>query len=311
MNISQWIIVLGLSLVALFILVWLRSLTPNLGQKYINRIGEIDEEEKKSKGPSLTELELSRPLFERVFSPLKSKIIHFITSRTPTARKEKLQLQISNAGRPMGATVSEVLAVQTIFALLFVWLGIAFFAPFVGLQFPVNLLGALAGLVGWTLPELGLLYLGKRRANQIYRQIPTTLDLLAICMDAGLNLDAALHRIGDKIGGPLRQEMRQFFTEQQLGSSRNDALLSMAKRIDIEDWTVFVREIIRATALGVPIAQMIRISAEDMRRLRRQAAEEKAAQAPLKMLFPMIFFIFPTLFIVLIGPVVLILLNRH
>jgi tight adherence protein C len=185
------------------------------------------------------------------------------------------------------------------------------FLPFLGLTFPVNVLGLAAAGLGWIAPDQWLKQQANRRRRQIDDAIPDTIDLLTICLDAGLTFDAAMQRIADKVEGPLRDEMAVMLTEVRYGRPRDEALQAMAERVASSDLTAFVNAVSQSQKLGTSIGDTVRIQAAELRRRRRQAAEEKAGQASLKMLFPMIGCIFPTLFIVLMGPVALILINRH
>ena len=148
------------------------------------------------------------------------------------------------------------------------------------------------------------------RQKEIRLALPNALDLLTISVEAGLGFDAALVRVTEKYKNALSEEFTQVLNEVRLGRPRLEALDDMGRRVGVEELHSFIQALIQSEQLGVGIAKVLRIQSEEMRRKRRQRAEEQAAQASLKMLFPMILFIFPTIFIVLMGPAVLILIGN-
>lgn len=260
---------------------------------------------------SLEEIELSKPFSERFLIPARDRVVRIVINRLPAQRLEQLRQLIHTAGAPMGATLTGVITAKVIAAVVAAGVVAFLFLPFVGLSFPTNLIGLAAGIIGWILPDRWLMQKADARRRQIENVIPDTIDLLTICLDAGLSFDAALVRLEEKIEGPLKDELAQMLTDIRYGRPRAQAMESMAERLGVEDMTAFVNSIVQSQKLGVPIGETVRIQAAEIRRRRRQKAEELAAQASLKMLFPMVGCIFPTLFIALMGPVALILINRH
>jgi tight adherence protein C len=160
------------------------------------------------------------------------------------------------------------------------------------------------------LPDMWLKQKAGKRRREIEVAIPDAIDLLTICLDAGLSFDASLMRIAEKVEGPLHDELVVMLSDIRYGRPRAEALTAMAERLEVEDMTAFINAVVQSQKLGVALGDTVRIQASEIRRRRRQAAEEKAAQASLKMLFPMIGCIFPTLFIVLMGPVAIILITE-
>jgi tight adherence protein C len=142
----------------------------------------------------------------------------------------------------------------------------------------------------------------RRRQEAIIKKFPDALDLMSICVDAGLTFDGAMSKVDEKWDDPLAREFGRVIQEMQLGKTRRQSLRDMADRIDVADVSSFIAAILQADQLGVSIGKVLRIQSEQMRIRRRQRAEEKAHQAPVKMLFPMVFLIFPSMFIVLLGP---------
>ena len=267
---------------------------------------------------SLEEIELSKPFRERFLVPIYNRVVRFVMERTPASRQDQIKRQIAAAGHPAGLSVSVVVGAKVVFAAiaaaLAFFLGIQAFKIDYGFNIAsLALTGGAAGplVAGWILPDRWLKQRADRRRRAIEDVIPDTIDLLTICLDAGLSFDAALVHISDKVDGPLRNEMATMLAEVRYGRPRNAALDAMAERVAVEDMTAFVNAVTQSQKLGVPLGETVRIQATEIRRRRRQRAEEQAAQASLKMLFPMIGCIFPTLFIVLMGPVALILLSRH
>ena len=260
---------------------------------------------------TLEEIELSKPFRERFVEPMRRRLVALAMSRTPASRQDQTRQLIAAAGHPYNLTVSGVIAAKFICAGIAGGLGALVIFGLLKLGFPLFLLVAAPPLGGWMLPDRWLSQKANSRRSQIEHSIPDFIDLLTICLDAGLSFDGALVRVGEKVEGPLAEELTVMLTEIRYGRARLEAMEALAQRIDVEDMTAFVNAVVQSQKLGVALGETVRIQAGEIRRRRRQAAEEKAAQAALKMLFPMIGCIFPTLFIVLMGPVALLLFSRH
>ncbi len=165
--------------------------------------------------------------------------------------------------------------------------------------------GLIGMLIGYMLPEF---WLGKRikaRQTVILKMIPDTLDLLTISVRAGLGFDAALAKVVEKLPGPLSDEFRRALAEVRVGKSRRDALRDMVPRTNVPPLSNFIGAIIQAETLGVSISKVLQVQSEQLRIERRQRAEEQAAKAPIKMLFPLVGCIFPSLFVVILGPAII------
>ena len=160
-------------------------------------------------------------------------------------------------------------------------------------------------------PEFWLGRKIRARSMAMTLQLPDALDLLTISVEAGLGFDAALAKVVEKMYGPLVDEFRQALAEVRMGRSRRDALRDVATRADAQPVSNFIGAIVQAEQLGVPIAKVLQIQSNQLRIERRQRAEEAAAKAPVKMLFPMVGCIFPTIFIVILGPAVVTVMSGN
>ena len=159
--------------------------------------------------------------------------------------------------------------------------------------------------IGFIFPFFFLRVAAKSRQRKIWRALPSSLDLLTTCVEAGLSLDFALQRVAERYRGPFSDEINRALREMALGKLRRDALLDMARRIDLPDVMTFVNSLLQAEALGTSVGQVLRVQAGQMRMKRRQHAEELARKAPVKMVVPLVFFLMPSLFIITLGPVML------
>ena len=162
-----------------------------------------------------------------------------------------------------------------------------------------------AAVIGLFAPFFVLRRIAKKRQKTITRSMPNAIDLMTTCVEAGLSLDFALQRVAERYAGPLSDEIHRMLREVGLGKTRREAMLDMAERIDLPDLMTFVNSIVQAESLGTSVGGVLRVQATQMRVRRRQRAEQTARQAPVKMVFPLVFFLMPSLFIVTIGPVIL------
>ena len=253
---------------------------------------------------TLDEMEMSMPLADRIFRPVFERLAKALTAKTPANQQQALQDKINLAGRPYGLTVGGFLTLQILALLIFAVLGYAA-ASLLNAGGMTTILGpVVGGVVGYLGPQSMLSRKIRMRQKDILLSLPNALDLLTISVEAGLGFDAAMARVTEKYHNTLAQEFSRVLNEVRLGRPRMEALDDMGKRNKVDDLNNFVQAIIQSEQLGVGIANVLRIQSEEMRR-RRQRAEEQGQKAPLKMLFPMVGCIFPTLFIVLLGPAVI------
>ncbi|MEA2671651.1 MAG: tight adherence protein [Chloroflexota bacterium] len=251
---------------------------------------------------TLAEMELAQPFAERFLRPILDRMGNFMTSRTPANRTEALQDKINLAGRPFNLTPGGLLALQLSSLLVLTAIGFGL-STVMGLSGSMMFAGpAGGGVLGYLIPSIWLSRKVKARQKEIRVALPNALDLLTISVEAGLGFDAAITRVTEKYHNALALEFTQVLNEARLGRPRLEALEDMARRNNVDELSNFIQAIVQSDQLGVGIAQVLRIQSEEMRRRRRQHAEEMGAKAALKMLFPMVGCIFPALFIVLLGP---------
>jgi tight adherence protein C len=262
---------------------------------------------------NLEELELQAPLFERTIRPLANRLSGSIARVTSTSFSQTTERRLALAGNPGDLRVADWLGIKAVgaivgagvFVLLFVYPGV--------LVVPIPINFAMIGvgvMFGYTIPEFWLGGRVKKRQKAILLQIPDALDLLTISVRAGLGFDGALGKVVEKLKGPLTEEFRRALAEIRVGKARRDALRDIVPRTEVPPLTNFIGAIIQAEQLGVSISKVLQVQSEQLRIERRQRAEEQAAKAPIKMLFPLVGCIFPSLFIVILGPaIILIMIN--
>lgn len=291
-----FLLVLGIAVVAIImisILLLRRSEEDPLSVR-------IDEFAVREEVVSIEEIELSMPITDRIFVPIIRRVSDFVVRLTPQTTLERTTRMLELAGNPRNMTAAEFWAMRGFLTLLVGGLGfiIARSKP-TGTIFLYILAGAALGFI---LPVLLLRSMKDRRQDAIVKKLPDALDLMTICVDAGLTFNAAIQKVDEKWDDELAREFGRVIYEMQLGKTRRAALKDMSDRLDVPDVTSFIAAVLQAEQLGVGIGKVLRIQSEQMRIKRRQRAEEKAHQAPVKMLFPMVFLIFPTIFLVLLGP---------
>jgi tight adherence protein C len=258
----------------------------------------------------LEDIELSQPFTTRVLIPLMRGVARLLGRFTPRYFAESSNLKLELAGNPYGWTGVELLGMRVLSALA----GATFFFfvfGILGANSGAVILLSLTGLVlGFYLPIFWLDLKARNRQQEIQRDLPDALDLLTICVEAGIGFDAAMAKVAEKWDKEISRIFGRSMVEVRLGKSRQAALRDMANRSGVKDLASFVAAIIQADQLGTPIAQVLRIQSEQMRVLRRQRAQEQANQTPVKMVFPLVFFIFPALLVVILGPALVRLLQR-
>lgn len=261
---------------------------------------------------TLEEIELSQPISERVILPAARKFGEFATRFTPQNALQDTAHKLELAGNPRGLEPTIFLA-SRFFAAGGIFVFFVFIFAMASVDWPASrkiLITVGFSLFGFFLPNLLLQSRIDRRQKEIRKAMPDALDLLTICVEAGLGFDGAMAKVNEKWDNELSLAFGRVLREIQLGKLRRDALRTMAERIGIPEMTSFVAAIIQSEQLGVSMAKVLRIQSDQMRVKRRQLAEEQAHKAPVKMLFPMVLLIFPSLLIILLGPAGLILVTQ-
>jgi tight adherence protein C len=254
---------------------------------------------------TLEEYELQQPFAERVLRPLVKRLSRVGARGDQGGMIARTDSKLEKAGYPGGLRGSDWMGVKIlatiVVAVLFFFLGLLIGKGAFALGFVFALVGAAIGFIG---PEFWLGGRIKKRSMDMILQLPDALDLLTISVEAGLGFDAALAKVVEKMDGPLVTEFRQALAEIRMGRTRREALRDIVARADAQPVANFIGAIVQAEQLGVPIAKVLQIQSQQLRIERRQRAEEAAAKAPVKMLFPMVGCIFPTIFIVILGPAI-------
>src|SRR5687767_13965107 len=255
---------------------------------------------------SLEEIELSQPFSERVIVPIIRRVGEFSARFTPQKAIQDTARKMELAGNPWPIDAATFLAIRFILALV---LG-GFLVAVVLISPPSNpndnfmYIGG-ATFAGFYLPHLMLTSRITRRQKEIRKAMPDALDLLTICVEAGLGFDAAMSKVSEKWDNELSLAFARTIREVQLGKVRRDALKDMAERLGIPEMTSFVAAIVQSEQLGVSMAKVLRIQSDQMRVKRRQRAEEEAHKAPIKMIIPMALLIFPSIMIIILTPAAL------
>lgn len=213
------------------------------------------------------------------------------------------------AGNPFNLGVKDWINLHTGFVIALPVITIALMAYLRGSLKSILSLVFMEIAFGLLLPNIFLGSRIKDRLKKIQNSLPDVLDLLTVSVEAGLGFDTALMKVVEKVPGPLAKEFQLVLKEMKIGKQRKDALRDMADRIALQDLSTFIGSIIQAEQLGVGIGNVLRIQSSQMRMNRRQRASEKAMKAPVKMVLPMVLFIFPTIFAILLGPVVINMMN--
>ncbi|CCO07022.1 type II secretion system F family protein [Desulforamulus hydrothermalis] len=251
------------------------------------------------------ELELSVPLYQRAIRPALAGIARLLARIMPAAREVELQKKTVAAGSPGNLNAREWMVIKYLGAL-----GVGFliwsWAGLTSKSLPQAVfLSGVGILVGWLGPDLYLQARIKQRKTQVEKALPDALDLLTVSVEAGLGFDGALMKVAEKTRGVLADEFAIMLQECHMGKPRREALRDMADRVAVDDLSGFCGSIILADTLGISMGNVLRTQARQMRQKRRQRSEEMAMKAPIKMLFPMVLFIFPAIFVILLGPAVL------
>jgi tight adherence protein C len=240
---------------------------------------------------------------ERVLVPSVGKLAAIPLKLNPRTTIESIQAKLLAAGASQRLTPQTFLAIKggaTVGGVVLGFVLVAAGSVIAGIFFAPML-----GAVGFIAPDYVLGVRARRRRDAVRTQLPDALDLLAVSVEAGLGFDGAVTKLTEHMQGALVDEFAMMLNEIRIGESRQAALKKMAERVEAPELATFVRAVIQADQLGISLGRILRVQAADSRLRRQAAAEEKAMKAPIKMLFPTVLFIFPAMFIVLLGPAML------
>jgi tight adherence protein C len=257
---------------------------------------------------SLHEIEMSQPFLERIIIPLANKLGEVALRITPQKALDQIQSKLEMAGNPRGIEPTTFFAARFILAVVFGGMMVLVYGSDL-FKFTNFLITIGITIFGFIMPNMLIDSKIARRQESVRKALPDALDLLTICVEAGLGFDAAMRKVADKWDNELSIAFSRALQEIQLGKLRREALRDMAERIGAAEFESFVAAVIQSEQLGVSMAKILRIQADDMRVRRRQRAEQAAQRAPVLMLLPMAFLIFPTILIIMMGPAVLIVMN--
>jgi tight adherence protein C len=258
---------------------------------------DLDEEH-----PDEFELLLQQPFLSRVVRPMAGSVMALMGSLLPHNHREAVHRQLVHAGLAGQFRAEEIIALRVVGGVAGLLLGMLLFGSGTIGGGTGILLVVLLPVVGAQLPKSWLDRKVEDRRDAIRRDLPDTLDLLAISVEAGVGFEGALGVVCDNFTSPLADEFARTLREMELGLPRREALQNLKKRTEVPELSNFVLTLTQADALGMPVGRVLKTSADEMRTKRQQWAREKAAKLPVKILFPLVLFIFPAIFVVLLGP---------
>ena len=252
--------------------------------------------------PSVLKEEIERPFAERVIAPLGERLVGLGRRLVRADTAQKIQYRLNVAGNPPAWDVNRIIGLKVLGLGLFGGLGFLYMLSTSWPLYRIVIATALVALFGYTLPNILLYNAGQKREVLMRNALPDAMDLLTISVEAGLGFDAAVARVAKNGDGPLNQEFARLLQEMQIGVGRVEAMRAMAERTSLAELKSFCLAMVQPDSLGIPIARVLRIQSQEMRTKRRQRAEEKAQQVPVRIMIPLVLFILPCLFLVILGP---------
>ncbi|KQZ90682.1 secretion system protein TadC [Phycicoccus sp. Root563] len=238
------------------------------------------------------------PLMDRIVLPALARTRSLAAKLSPNGTQDGLTKRLDLAGNPGTWTAERIMGAKGAALIVFALIGFVLG----GLSVRGLLFAVIGAALGFFLPDLLLMNAGQKRQEELRLGLADALDMLTVCVEAGQGFDAALMQVAKSTTGPIAGEFARVLSEIQIGKSRGEAFSSLARRTSVTEAKTFVSALVQADRLGLPIGAVLREQSNQMRLVRRQRAEEKAQKVPVKILFPMLLFIFPALFIVIIGP---------
>ena len=253
-------------------------------------------------GRDLRQQELQVPFGERVLDPVVRHFVGVGRRFTPDEQFQRIRRRLDLAGNPAGWDADRVVGLKALCFLAGLAAGLLLPPVFGVSVLPTVAMVVVASLLGWFGPNLYLYQVSYDRSERVRRELPDALDLMTISVEAGLAFDAALSQVARRTTGPLAKEFFRVLQEMQIGTSRLEAMRALGERTDVSELRSFLGAMVQADEFGIPIASVLRVQAAEMRVKRSQRAEEVAQKVPVKILFPLVFCLFPSMFIVIIGP---------
>lgn len=242
------------------------------------------------------------PFIDRVITPIIDRIVKTIGNLTPSGIKDKYETLIVQSGKQKKMNTSKLLLSQVVLAAI---LGVLGYSISALVKIPGTLMVIFLAFLGWMIPLVNYRAIARKRQEDIQVSLPSFLDLLYVSVEAGLGFDMAMKRSADKMKGALSEEIRAVLDDISKGRNRSEALRSLSKRTGVDDLNTFVTAVIQADQLGSNIANMLRVQSMSARTKRRQRIEQAVAKLPVKMIFPLVFFFLPAIFIIILGPALL------
>jgi tight adherence protein C len=256
------------------------------------------------------EAQLAAPFTERVLDPVLRHFVRVGRRLTPDERMQVVRHRLDLAGNPPGWDADRLVGLKALCCLTGLTCGLLLPRLFGTGSLPGLAIGLVAAVGGWYAPGVWLYQVCYNRSERIRRELPDALDLMTISVEAGLAFDAALSQVALNTRGPLAREFFRVLQEMQIGTGRADAMRALGERTDVSELRSFLGAMVQADEFGVPVATVLRVQASEMRVKRSQRAEELAQKVPVKILFPLIMCIMPCLFIVVLGPAVITLMQN-
>jgi tight adherence protein C len=293
--------VLGLGLVAVALALVAAALRPTVQTGGVARSIAVLESITSPAPVELTR-EVNPPFAERILEPMRARALRLGRRLTGADSSDRIRRKLDLAGNPAGWTVDRVVSAKVLCAVVGFLVALAA-SLVLGLS-PTTRIAILVigAALGWFGPNLYLYQRTYERTELMQRELPDAIDLLTICVESGLGFDAAIQQVARCTNGPFADELNRMLHEMQIGKSRGDALRALSERSNVADVRSFVGAMAQADAFGIPVAQVLRTQSHEMRVRRRQRAEERAQQVPVKITVPLIFCILPCLFIAVMGP---------
>jgi tight adherence protein C len=293
--------VLGIALVFLAIILVGSALSRSTESGVTRSLAVL---EAMTNAPKELSAELEKPFADRVLQPLQHKATAIGRRISGADTAERIRRKLDLAGNPAGWTVDRVLSGKVIGAVVGLFGGVLFSLMLTSMTVKIIVIVGVT-VVGFFAPDLYLYQKAHERAERLQRELPDAIDLMTISVESGLGFDAAVQQVARNTEGPLAEEFSRVLREMQIGQGRADALRALGERTNVGDVRTFVGAMVQADSFGIPIAQVLRVQSAEIRVKRRQRAEEKAQQVPVKITIPLIFCILPTLFIAVMGPAVI------